>query len=197
MSMNRKRFWISISVIAAMLVTTTIAILFLAGSKNDVKITAKQPEDIRAFRQSDAFQNMDRRQRRQTMRQMFMAVADEQAKTYFSLPENQRQMYLDKVIDDMLKRREEFQKMREQRRAEMTEEQQQQARQRREQFRQRRGRGPNPGRMRARAERTNPETRARMSEFRRQLRQRMDERGIEPPRRGPGGPGGGRRQSPA
>jgi len=49
---------------------------------------------------------------------------------------------------------------------------------------------PNPERMRARSERISADTRVQMMQFRRALRERMQERGIQGPMMGPGGFGG-------
>ena len=47
----------------------------------------------------------------------------------------------------------------------------------------------NPERMRARSERISADMRVRMIQFRRELRNRMEQRGIQDPMGGPGGPG--------
>jgi hypothetical protein len=46
-------------------------------------------------------------------------------------------------------------------------------------------RGPSPERMKARLESTDPADRARMQEFHKDMRERMEQRGIKPPERGP------------
>jgi hypothetical protein len=52
-------------------------------------------------------------------------------------------------------------------------------------------RRPDPARMRARAERGSAQARVQMMQFRRALQARMQQRGIQGPMMGPGGPGGG------
>jgi hypothetical protein len=122
-----------------------------------------------------AFEELSEEERenlRRNVRRVFMEMMQDAVNDYFALPEAERTAYLDERIDE---------------------------------FRSRGGprggpgggpprdesargdgaarRGPTPERVSRMMRMTDPETRAKMIEFRRALRQRMEERGMSPPGR--------------
>jgi hypothetical protein len=128
----------------------------------------------------------EREKLRENIGPVFRQQMNQQVDDYFKLPPEQRTKYLDRMIDEAQARRAS--------RGPGRSGPDTRATQGRPQGEQRvdqpgrGGRGFDPGRMRRRIENTDPQTRARREAFFKAMRQRMQERGIEPR----GGPGGGR-----
>jgi len=183
------------------------AIVLAAGIAIAVPITIKHyskpnfakmsPRQIREYFDSNQFRDANEDKRREIREQAGEAMRarmEAQVNEYFSLPDGKKTAYLDKIIDDMETRRAEFlardangppdpNRFRRfgPRDPNFMQRQGQQARQ----FRR-----PEPSRMRERSERISADTRVKMNQFRRDLMNRMQERGITPGRGGFGGPGG-------
>jgi hypothetical protein len=192
-----------------------VAIVLAAGVVIAVPITIKHyyskpdfakmtPRQISEYFDSNQFRDANEDKRREIREQLgetMMARMTAQANEYFSLPDAKKTAYLDKTIDDMEARRAEF-LARDANRPDansppdpnrfrrfgprdpnsLRRQQGQQVRQ----FRQ-----PEPSRMRERSSRMSADTRVKMNQFRRDLMNRMQERGIQNPMMGgPGGRGG-------
>lgn len=147
----------------------------------------------------ELFDEMPEEQREQlrenirgTMRQEF----EQRINRYFELPEGpQRTEYLDRHIDETLARRHERAARRDERQVEQRTRPQEVEddgeRERREGDRRpRRGGGFTVDRMRRRLEHSDPEMRAKFMEFLSAVRERMEERGIDPQQFRPGRRGG-------
>ena len=184
------------------------AIVLAAGIAIAVPITIKHyskpnfakmsPRQIREYFDSNQFRDANEDKRREIREQAGEAMRarmEAQVNEYFSLPDGKKTAYLDKIIDDMETRRAEFlardangppdpnrfRRFGPQDPNSMRRQQGQQARQ----FRR-----PEPSTMRERSERISADTRVKMDQFRRDLMNRMQERGITPGRGGFGDPGG-------
>jgi hypothetical protein len=136
---------------------------------------------------------------RENTREVFESIQKERVDAFFELQTPEEKVaYLDKQIDEMEKRRQEWRERREReggdqrppRREENATPQvgQGQDSGRPEGARRERGGTPNLDRMKQRIETTDPKDRAKATEYRMLIRARMEQRGIQP--RG-GGPGGG------
>ena len=100
---------------------------------------------------------------RENVRPLFRQMARERMDKYFALRPEERTAYLDKMIDERMARRP-------------------QGRANRPPGGDRgRRRGPSPERLKRRIENTPPEVRAKRVEFMEALRERMKQRGIDPP----------------
>lgn len=189
--------------------TTLIAIIALAaGAAVAVPLAVKHyskpnfakmnPRQIREYFDSNDFRDANENVRREIRGQMFGAMrarTTSQVNGYFALPEGeQRTEYLDTIIDEMQQRIEEFRGRRDPNRPPDPN---------RPRFGQRNADGRqrpriNPEQMRQRSGGMSAESRVKMMQFRRDLFNRMQERGIQGPRgrggfgrgfgRGPGGP---------
>ena len=182
------------------IIIAAIASVCLAGASATVIVLRHKPsipepvnqtgEQLREFIKSDEFRNLQRRQQRRYIRRAMGVQMVKRAETYHQLPREKRIEYLDKTIDTMQKRREEFRSIRQQLRSQRMQSESQDQRntadansRRAWQQRSSRRRGFNIENMRARRESVDPKRRAQMSKFRRALRDRMQQRGIEPPGR--------------
>jgi len=105
------------------------------------------------------------------IRPLFEARMAKEAKEYFALPDEKKLEHLDNVIDRMQERFAQHQ--------ERAEQGGNQGGGRPDGQR----RGPSAQRIKERIETTDPATRAVMAEYRKELHERMKERGIEPPHR--------------
>jgi hypothetical protein len=189
--------------IAAIVLAAGVAIAVPIAVKHYSKpdFVKMNPRQIREYFDSNQFRGANEDKRREIREQMgeaMQARMEAQANEYFSLPDAQKTVYLDKIIDDMQARRAEF-LARDANDANgppdpnrfrrfgprdpnfMRRQQGQQARQ---------FRAPEPSRMRERSSRMSADSRVKMNQFRRDLMNRMQERGITPGRGGFGGPGG-------
>jgi len=122
---------------------------------------------------------------RNNARAVFGAIMNQRADAYAALPQDQRVAYLDSMIDEIEARRKEH----EARRAERGEEES-----REQPPPEKEGDGDKPdrkqrmmSRMKERIETTDPEERAKHMQLFKDMRARMEERGIKPLGRGPGG----------
>jgi hypothetical protein len=205
---------ITIALAAGMAIAVPIAVRHF--SKPD--FSKMNPRQIREYFDSNQFRDANEDTRRQMGEQIGEAMRARmtaEVKGYFALAEENRTAYLDKIIDGMQARRAEFLAGRNANRppdangppgfgppdangppifgspgaggppgfgprgADTATGQRLRQRPR-----------PNPERMRARSERISADTRVQMMQFRRALRERMQERGIQGPMMGRGGPGG-------
>jgi hypothetical protein len=155
------------------------------------------PRQIREYFDSNQFRDANEDKRREVRDQIGEAMRarmEAQANEYAALPDTGKTAYLDKIIDDMQARRAEFAARDANgppdpnryrrfgpRDPNFMQRQGQQARQ----FRR-----PEPSRMRERSERTGTDTRIKMAQFRQDLMNRMQERGVQMGPGGRGGPGG-------
>jgi hypothetical protein len=192
--------------IVALVVGAIITAAMAAKHYSKPDFTKMSPRQIREYFDSNQFRDANEDKRREIRDQMgeaMMARAEAQANEYAALPDAQKTVYLDKIIDDMQARRAEFlardandangppdpNRFRRfgPRDPNFMQRQGQQARQ----FRR-----PEPSRMRERSERISTDSRIKMAQFRQDMMNRMQERGIPmgPGGRGgfggPGGPGG-------
>jgi hypothetical protein len=185
-----------------------VAIVLAAGTAIAVTMTVRHyskpdfakmnPQQIRQFFDSNQFRDANEDKRREIRDQMgeaMMARAETQANEYAALSDDAKTVYLDKIIDEMQARRAEFlardandangppdpNRFRRFGPRDPNSPRRQQGQQAR-QFRM-----PEPSRMRERSERISADTRVKMNQFRRDMMNRMQERGIQ---MGPGGRGG-------
>jgi len=182
--------------IAAIVLAAGIAIAVPIAVKHYSKpdFTKMSPRQIREYFDSNQFRDANedkRREIRQQMGEAMQARMEAQANEYCALSSDQKTVYLDKIIDEMQARRAEFlardangppdpNRFRRFGPRDPNSPRRQQGQQGR-QFRM-----PEPSRMRERSERISADTRVKMSQFRRDMMNRMQERGIQM------GPGGGR-----
>ncbi|MCJ7776893.1 MAG: hypothetical protein MUP16_01065 [Sedimentisphaerales bacterium] len=189
------------TIVLAAVVAVAVPIAVHWASKPN--FSKMNPRQIREYFDSNEFRDANEQTRRgirEQMGEVMQARMTAQINGYFALPEgDQRTAYLDKTIDEMQARRAEFLAGRDPNRPPDgngfgrfgTPDANGRPRfgQRGANSRQR----PriNPERMRARSERFSADTRVKMMQFRRELRARMEQRGIQGPMMGPGGPGRG------
>jgi hypothetical protein len=181
-------------VLAACVVVAIPIAVHWASKPNFSKMS---PQQIREYFDSNAFRDANEQTRREIFEQMGRVMEARmvaQVNGYFALPKgDQRTAYLDKIIDEMQARRAEFLAGRDPNRPpdvngppDAND---------RPRFGQRwamgRQRRIDPARMRARSERFGADTRVNMVQFLQALFNRMQERGIQGPMMGPGGPGRG------
>jgi hypothetical protein len=193
MKTSKRKAVIIISISLAMVLTAS-AVIIKTYSSSIPDFSKKTPEQVEQYMKSDQFQKLDREKRGEVMEQVMAS----RAKQYYEISEDQRLAYMDKLIDMMQARREEFRNRRqefEQRRndpnrpASPNDFQRNRGQGRGQQGR---NREANAARGRARTENTTPEDRARMRAFSIAMRMRMAQRGMSG-FGGPGmGPGGGR-----
>lgn len=186
--MTKKNKKITIAIII-LLVITAIGVTMAVSHYSKPDFTKMTPQQIRQYFDSNQFRdaNEDKRQEmRDQMGEAMMARAEKQANEYAALSADEKTVYLDKIIDDMEARRAEFLA----REANGPPDPNFPRRQRGQQGRQ--FRMPEPSRMRERSERIGTDTRVKMMQFRQDMMNRMQERGIQmgPGRGGFGGPGG-------
>jgi hypothetical protein len=194
MTKKNKNILIAIIVLAA---GTAIAVPIIVSHYSKPDFAKMSPQQIRQYFDSNEFRDANEDKKRDIREQMgeaMQARMEAQANEYFSLPDAQKTVYLDKIIDDMQARRAEF-LARDANDANgppdpnrfrrfgpqdpnFMRRQGQQARQ---------FRPPNPSRRRERSERISADSRVKMAQFRQDMMNRMQERGIQ---MGPGGRGG-------
>jgi hypothetical protein len=190
------------------------AIVLAAGTAIAVPIAVKHyskpnfakmtPRQIREYFDSNQFRDANEDKRREIREQIgeaMQARMEAQVNEYFSLPDAQKTVYLDKLIDDMQARRAEFMARDANRPDANGPPDPNRFRRfgprdpnspRRQMAGQQQFRRPEPSRMRQRSERMSADTSVKMAQFRRDLQSRMQERGMQGPggRGGFGGPGG-------
>jgi hypothetical protein len=184
--------------IVALVVGAAITVTMAVSHYSKPNFAKMSPRQIREYFDSNQFRDANEDKRREIREQMgeaMQARMEAQVNEYFSLPDAQKTVYLDKIIDDMEARRAEFMardvngppdpnRFRRFGPRDPNSPRRQMARQ--QQFRR-----PEPSRMRERSERISTDTRVKMAQFRRDMQDRMQERGIQNPMMGgPGGRGG-------
>jgi hypothetical protein len=187
------------------------AIVLIAGTAIAVPMVYKHyskpdfskmtPQQFRQYIDSNEFRDANEDKRRETFQQMgeaMQARMENQANEYVALTPDAKTVYLDKIIDEMQARRAEFMardandtnapdpnRFRRFGPRDPNNPRRQMAGQQR-QFRM-----PEPSRMRQRSERMSAATRVNMAQFREDMQNRMQERGMQGGGRGGfGGPGG-------
>jgi hypothetical protein len=175
--MSAQTKWIiAVCVAIAVLTTGAAAYYFkyIGGGPDPAKMSSEQ---IRTYVQSPDFNNMPRAQRRV----FFEKVMDSRMQGYFNTPLQERDNYLDKIIDDMQNFRPNFdrQRFRDPNRDPNRMQQMQQ-----------RFRNATPQQRRLREEMRDPVKDQMRRKYYRALRTRAEARGIQMGGRGPGGGGG-------
>jgi hypothetical protein len=199
MTKKSRKIIIASAILVSVAVAVPLTISYQRHHPNFAKMT---PRQIREYFDSNAFRDANEDARRQVFEQMgeaMQARTEAQVKGYFALAEGEdRTAYLDKIIDEMQARRAEFLSSRDPNRdpnmpfdpnrfADPN---------RRPRFAQRGqmvpGQRPriDPERNRARSSRMSADMRVKSAQFRRDLFNRMQQRGIQMPMGRPGGPGG-------
>ncbi len=140
------------------------------NNKPQIDFSGQTPEQIRAYLRSKDFNSLDEQMRRDIGRVARIQMMEYRVNEYFSIPEDKRTAYLDKLIDRMEARRAEFRA----RHPDANDPNDRQRRQRRQFARSAEER-------RARMESVDPLTRAKRAAFRDAMRARRQERGINPP----------------
>jgi hypothetical protein len=196
--MTKKNKKITIAIII-LLVITAIGVTMAVSHYSKPDFTKMTPQQIRQYFDSNQFRdaNEDKRQEmRDQMGEAMMARAEKQANEYAALSVDEKTVYLDKIIDEMEARRaardaNDANGPQDPNRPRMFGPQDPNSprRQRGQQGRQ--FRMPEPSRMRQRSERISADTRVKMAQFRQDMMNRMQERGITPGRGGFGGGFGG------
>lgn len=142
-----------------------------------VRTLTEDRETFRELMQDEALGDDERERIRETLRETFRAEQEARVKEYFALPPEERDAYLDQVVDEMAER---FRNWQQERRDGPPGGE--------EANRDGERRGPTLDRMKERIESSDPAERAQQAEFRRVMREKMAARGMARP-----GPGGGRR----
>ncbi|MGA2173025.1 MAG: hypothetical protein ABSG82_08490 [Sedimentisphaerales bacterium] len=194
---NKTILIVTVVLAAGMAIAVPIAVRHF--SKPD--FSKMDPRQIREYFDSNQFRDANEDTRRQMREQIGEAMQTRmtaQVNEYFALPEgDKRTEYLDKVIDDMQARRAEFLAGRDSNGPPDANGPRRFGPPDANGFRRFGQRGANAGqrprinpeRMRARSERISADTRVKMIQFRQDLFNRMQERGIQGPMMGPrGGP---------
>ena len=201
MTKKSRKIIIASAVLVSIAVAVPLAISYHRHHPNFAKMT---PRQIREYFDSNSFRDANEDKRRQVFEQMgdaMQARMEAQVNGYFALAEgDDRTAYLDKVIDEMQARRAEFLANRDPNRPfdpnrfgppDSNDPN------RRPRFAMRGQMTPgqrpriNAERNRVRSSRTSADMKVKSAQFRNDLMNRMQQRGIQPPTRDPGGPGGG------
>ncbi len=198
--MTRKNKIILITT-AALAAGLAVAVPMAVHRMSKPNFSKMSPRQVREYFDSNDFRDANEQARREIFRQMGSVMRERmtaQVNGYFALPEGQqRTEYLDKIIDEMEARREEFLARRDPNRPpDANGPPPQDALRRRFGPRDANDRSRprmNPERMRERSERFSADARVKMTQFRRDLQKRMQQRGIQSPMWGPGGRGRGGR----
>jgi hypothetical protein len=187
----------AIVVVAGIVIAVPIAVKHY--SKPDLAKTNPQtnPQQIREHIDSNQLRDANENKRREIREQAAQAIRakmETEANEYAALPDSQKTAYLDKIIDDMEARRtsalardtngpQDPNRFRRPGPRDPNSMRQQMVRQP--------SRRPEPPRTREMSSKTGSDTRVKMNQFRRDLMNRMQERGIQNPMmEGPGGFGG-------
>jgi len=184
MKLSRKSI-VVIAIAAGLLAGITLGFARLIGTRQSgmPDFSRQKPERIAAYLESEKFAALEPNTRRLHARRAFRQLVTAQAAKYSALPPEEKEAYLDKVIDSIAGWRERMRTMRgrfEPGRMDPND------------FRRRRGpngrgrrRWAKPEDRRRRREFIRPEQRAQMRAFRQAMRERMRQRGIESPFRRP------------
>ena len=193
-----------IILIVALVVGAAITVTMAVSHYSKPNFAKMSPRQIREYFDSNQFRDANEDKRREIREQMgeaMQARMEAQVNEYFSLPDAQKTVYLDKIIDDMQARRAEFMARDANRPDANGPPDPNRFRRfgprdpnspRRQMARQQQFRRPEPSRMRERSSRMSADTSVKMAQFRWDLQSRMQERGMQGPggRGGFGGPGG-------
>lgn len=192
-----------IIIISAVLVSTAIAVPLIIHHYRKPNFAKMNPRQIRQYFDSNTFRDANRDARQEIFAQMgdaMQARMEAQVNGYFACAEGQaRTAYLDKIIDEMQARRAEFMANRDPNRPfdpnrfgppDPNDPNRRPRFGRRGQFAT--GQLPriNAERNRIRSSRTSADMQVKSAQFRRDLMNRMQQRGIQTPMGRPGGPGG-------
>ncbi len=180
---------------------TAIAVPIAIHHHSKPNFAKMTPQQIRQYFDSNEFRDANEDKRREAFQEMRDAMEtrmENQANEYAALTPDAKTVYLDKIIDDMQARRAEFLARRDANDANGPPDPNRFRRfgprdpnsPRRQMGQQGRPfRMPEPSRMRERSARTSADTQVKMAQFRQDMQNRMQERGIQMGR-GMGGPGG-------
>jgi hypothetical protein len=166
--MTKNHKIITATVIVLVIVSASLAVYFKYFSAPDP--SKMDDSQVRAFMKSEDFNSMPRQERWAFMGQLM----DSRVNNYYKLPAQDRTKYLDKIIDEMSTMRQNF-RPRDPNRGDPN------------QWRQRAQRNNTPDQRRARRESQDPQQTAMRRAFMNDLRNRMQQRGIQMPGRGFGG----------
>jgi len=161
---------------AVIAVSATAGTLFWHARSAANALSKKSPEQLMEYFRSEEFHNLDENARREQLAAMFRNRMLRPVKEYYALPEDQRTAYLDKTIDERQERFRQFRDNPPRFRTRRSDPNDRSARDRSRRMR-------SPENTRARSDYINAETRAEMMQFRRDMRNRMRQRGIDMPRR--------------
>lgn len=152
--------------------------LSMDEKKKYLKAAMKSGNHRKMFKAMRDMPKEERDKLRKNMRPIFRAMMQERVEGYFNqkTPEA-KQAYLDKQIDEYMKRRQ----TRKEQQKELTAEEKEARKKRREEWRKR---GPSLDRMKERIETSDPKERAQRTQYFMALKARMQERGVS--MRGPG-----------
>jgi hypothetical protein len=197
MAKKSKNILIAIIILAA---GTAIAVPLVMNHHGEPNFSKMTPREIRQYFDSNEFRDANEDKRREAFEEMRDAMEtrmENQANEYAALTPDAKTVYLDKIIDEMQARRAEFMANRPDANGPPDPNRfrrfgpQDANSPRRQMAGQRPFRAPEPSRMRERSARTSADARVKMSQFRQDLQNRMQERGIQGGGRGGfGGPGG-------
>ena len=178
---------IAVLIVATVVVAGGLVATLLVPSKKQLlpAPVTQTVEDLQELVKTDQFKNLKPTEQRRYFRRVMHQTATRRAKKYFELAGEERTKYLDETIDQMQKHRKDFRSLRGRffsQRNESNNPQGQSLSEDRRTTRDRSRRRPRRRAqgLRARQESIDPATRAQMSKFRRDLRKRMKERGIQP-----------------
>ena len=185
--MTRKKIITVLSPFACIAVISVLFAVSFGGSKGP-DFTGKNPEEIKAYFKSEAFQSLDEKDRRAVKKKAYAPMYQqqeqafiEQAKTYAQLPPQQKVTYLDRMIEQIV------------RDAETKQRETQRIASRQMQGSKAKGGDDKkaklsyakktswPENIRAWSEKMEPEKRAYIMGLKEALRKRMEQRGIEMP----------------
>ncbi len=174
--MKLKKKTVIIIALLAIAVSAAAGAIFWRSRLASNNPSKKSPEQLRTYLSSEKFRNLDEETRRKQFASLFRSRMLRPVKEYYALPEDQRTAYLDKTIDEMQERFKQFRDNPPRSRPRRADPNDRTARDRLQQMR-------NPENMRARSDYIDAESRARMRQFRRDMRNRMRQRGINMPGR--------------
>jgi hypothetical protein len=166
-----------------------VALVYITtGGSSDMPDPAAQSrEQIIETLGSEEFRSLQTQQRRDYARKAFRQVMHKTVDEYFELPDEKKTAYLDKVIDQRHRRREQrrqrFSRQNDNARSEDRPERQAAGDDQKPQNRRPRRRERSAGSIRGFSERMDSATRAKFVQFRKDMRARMQQRGMDTPRR--------------
>lgn len=162
MKLTNKQTYVLMAVCGVVAAAALGGYLMLRDSGRDVDLGDKTK--LRDYIASEEFKEMPRERQRRFFRKLRSDEFQKRLEEYSRLTEEQKKQYLDTFIDMMEKRRKAMEK-----------------KEGEEAARKKMRRRMDPERMRARSEKRSPEQRAQRAEFFNDLKNRMEERGMDPP----------------